>query len=184
MFYTNDVAAYLDLPIPHASQILRRLSNSNHVVKLKRGLWGIPDKIDPLTLPNYLLAPLPAYISFHSALYYRNVIDQIPTVIYVATLHKTAKFITPIATISAHHIQPDFFFGYTFDEKTGVKMATPEKALIDTLYLSPVKSGIFKALPELDREELDIDHAREIIEKIPSKQRQKLVLKRFNKLFG
>lgn len=183
-FYTDDIAAYLHLSMTGASQTLRRLSKSGHVIRLKAGLWAIPDKIDPLALPNYLLAPLPSYISFHSALYYRNVIDQIPSIIYAATLRKTIKFTTPIATVSAHQIQPDFFFGYTFDEKTGVKMATAEKALIDTLYLSPAKSGIFKALPELDKEELNLNEAQRIIEKIPSKRRRTLVQKRFNGLFG
>ena len=183
VFYTNDIATYFDVTTTHASHLLRRLSNSGHLIHLKRGLWAIPERFDPLALPNYLLAPLPAYISFHSALYYRNVIDQIPTIIYVATLHRTAKFITPIATISAHQIHPDFFFGYTYDEKTGIKMATAEKALIDTLYLSAAKTKIFKSLPELDMDELNLDKAKKIIKKIPSKYRQTLVLNQFNKLF-
>jgi len=180
VFHTKEIAAYLDIDLSHASQILRRLAKSNHLIHLKKGLWGMPNRIDPLVLPNYLLSPLPAYISFHSALYYRNVIDQIPSIIYVATLHKTVKFITSIATISAHQIHPDFFFGYTYDEKTCIKMATAEKALIDTLYLSSAKSGIFKTLPELDMTEINLDKARKIIKKISSKRRQILVLNRFN----
>ena len=182
VFRTDDIAAYFNIKTAHASKILTRLSKSNHLLHLKKGLWAVPDKIDPLELPNYLLAPLPSYISFHSALYYRNVIDQIPSIIYVATLYKTIKFITPIATISAHQIHPDFFFGYTYDEKTKIKMATAEKALIDTLYLSSAKSGIFKALPEVDSDEIDLEKTRKIIKKIPSKLRQTLVLKRFNAL--
>ncbi len=184
VFRTGDIATYLNIKTDHASQILRRLTNSGHLINLKKGLWAIPDKLDPLALPNYLLAPLPAYISFHSALYYRNVIDQIPTTIFVATLHKTVKIVTPIATISAHQIQPDFFFGYTFDEKTGVKMATAEKALIDFLYLYPTKSKIFRALPELDMDELNLEKAKKIIVKIPSKSRQTIVQDQFKALFG
>lgn len=182
VFRTDDIAAYFNIKTAHASKILTRLSKSNHLLHLKKGLWAIPDRLDPLELPNYLLSPLPSYISFHSALYYRNVIDQIPSIIYVATLYKTIKFITPIATVSAHQIHPDFFFGYTYDEKTKIKMATAEKALIDTLYLSSAKSGIFKALPEVDSDEIDLEKARKIIKKIPSKLRQTLVLKRFNAL--
>jgi predicted transcriptional regulator of viral defense system len=184
VFRTNDIATYLKITTPHASKILKRLSNSKHLIYLKKGLWAISDKIDPLVLPNYLLKPLPSYISFQTALYYRNVIDQIPDIIYVATLHKTIKIKTPIATISAHQIKSDFFFGYTYDESTGIKMATAEKALIDVFYLHPTKSGFFKSLPELDMDEIDLDKARKIIKKITSKRRRTIVLNQFKALLG
>src|SRR3972149_9910253 len=113
VFHTNDIANFFNIPNVNASKILSRLTLDNHLVHLKKGLWAIPGKLDPLELPNYLLSPNPAYISFQSALYFHNVIDQIPSVIYVATIHKTVKFVTPIAIVSAHQIHPKFFFGYT-----------------------------------------------------------------------
>lgn len=180
VFNTNDIAGYFNITIGNASKILSRLAKENHLIHLKKGLWAIAGKLDPLELPNYLLSPNPAYISFQSALYYRNVIDQIPSIIYVATLHKTIKFITPIAVISAHQIHPNFFFGYTYDNK--IKMATAEKALIDVLYLSSTKSNLFKALPELDLDEINLKKAAKIIKKIPSKRKQTLVLKIFKSL--
>lgn len=182
VFTSNDIAAYLNIKNSHASKILSRLSKSNHLIHLKKGIWAVTNKIDPLALPNYLLSPVPCYISFYSALYYRNVIDQIPSIIYVATLHKTIKFITPIATISAHQIHPRFFFGYTYDEKNNIKMASAEKALIDTLYLYSSRSKLFRALPELDMDEINIKKAKAIIKKIPSKRLKSLVLKLFDAL--
>ncbi len=180
VFNTKDIAGYFNITIANASKLLARFAKENHLIRLKKGLWAVTDKLDPLELPNYLLSPNPTYISFHSALYYHNVIDQIPSVIYVATLHKTVKFTTPIADISAHQIHPKFFFGYEFDNK--IKMATAEKALIDTLYLSSAKSSLFKSLPELDLDEIDMQKAKEIIAKIPSKRKQTLVLNIFNSL--
>lgn len=180
VFHTSDIAVYFNITTENASKILGRLAKENHLVHLKRGLWAVNGKLDPLELPNYLLSPSPAYISFQSALYYHNVIDQIPSVIYAAALHKTIKFITPIAVISFHQIHPSFFFGYTYNGK--IKMATAEKALIDTLYLSSARSNLFTALPELDLDEIDIKKAEKIITKIHSKQRQTLVLNSFKRL--
>lgn len=182
-FHTNDIAISLGITITNASKILKRLSIFEYVIHLKKGLWAMPE-IDPLIIANYLLAPLPAYISFYSALYYKNLIDQIPSIIYVATLHKTIKFITPIATIFAHQINPNFFFGFSYDEKTKIKMATSEKALIDTLYLSKSKSKLFKFLPEIDMNEINIKKAEKIIKKIPSKRDKIFVLKKFNDLMN
>ncbi|MFO7695137.1 MAG: hypothetical protein R6V57_18790, partial [Vicinamibacterales bacterium] len=52
---------------------------------------------------------------------------------------------------SVHHVAPSFFFGYEDIGQTGVLMASPEKALVDFLYLAPARSMLFRALPELER---------------------------------
>jgi hypothetical protein len=43
-FETADAAALLRLPNAHASQTLARLSRSGHVVRLRRGLWALPER--------------------------------------------------------------------------------------------------------------------------------------------
>jgi len=177
IFSTSDIASYLNIPLSYASKLLQRLTKANHLVKIKRGLWAFPDRLDPLALPNYLLAPYPAYISLQSALYYHNVIDQIPAVVYAVTLHKTTVIKTPVAVISAHQIKPGFFFGYDYDEIAGVKMATAEKALIDLLYLTPAKSKLFANLPEIDLDVIDIKKIKEIVKKVPSASRRKIIQK-------
>ncbi|HEX9622015.1 MAG TPA: hypothetical protein VF989_17835, partial [Polyangiaceae bacterium] len=45
---------------------------------------------------------------------------------------------------------PRFFAGFELMDGNGVKLATPEKALVDTLYLAPARSRLFCALPELE----------------------------------
>ena len=57
-------------------------------------------------------------------------------------------------------------------------MASKEKALIDTLYLSTTKSNLFKALPEIYIENINIKKANSIIDKIPSKRIKNIVLKK------
>lgn len=76
-------------------------------------------------------------------------ISQIPAITYAVSIGRTKRYETPLGVVSFHHVHPSFFFGFETIGKGMVKMATPEKALIDFLYLSPSKSRLFRALPEL-----------------------------------
>ncbi len=65
------------------------------------------------------------------------------------------------------------------------KMATPEKALIDFLYLSPARSNLFRALPELDLpKSFSAKKVRKIIGRIRSARRKKLVKRLFEELMS
>ena len=57
---------------------------------------------------------------------------------------------TPIAVVSLHHVVPSFFTGFEVSANLEVKLALPEKALVDTLYLRPARTRLFRALPELE----------------------------------
>jgi len=150
VFSTADIVACLDLNKTHASKILMRLEDAGHLVRIKRGLWTFPEGLDPLALPQHLTAPFPSYVSLQSALYYHGMISQIPAVTYVVSLARTREYATPLGAFSIHHVSPSFFFGYESVGTSGIKMATPEKALLDFFYLRPAKSGLFRALPELE----------------------------------
>ena len=179
---TADAAVYLKISIAHASRILRRLSDAGFFIALMRNKWACHSAIDPLVLPEYLTAPAPSYISFQSALYYGGMISQIPNTIYAASLARTCQFKTSIATISIHHIQPNFFFGFEF-LKSNIRMATLEKALIDTLYLSSARSHLFSKLPELEiPRNFKAKEARKIVEKIPSPRMRTIVSKKLESL--
>ena len=77
-------------------------------------------------------------------------VSQIPEVIYVASLARPRKVRTSLATFSIHRLAPRFFGGFETVEPSGVRLATPEKALLDTLYLAPARSGLFAHLPEVE----------------------------------
>lgn len=182
---TNDAAVLLNINNAHASKLLARLAEHEHLVKLKHSLWAFPEKIDLLAIPAYLTAPFPSYISLQSALYYHGMIEQIPEIVYAVSLARTQRFNVFMGTISIHHIQPDFFFGFEMDAKANVAMATPEKALLDLLYLSPAKTNLFKRLPELElSERFSIKNAKAMIKRIPSARRQKMVQNQFQQLLS
>lgn len=150
VFQTSDAAARLGIGTEHASKLLSRLAVSGHVVKLARGLWASDRKIDPRVLPECLTAPFPSYVSLQSALYYHGVISQMPAVTYAVSLGRTRRYETPLGTVSVHHIDASLFFGFETVGRTGIRMATAEKALLDLLYLYPARNKLFRALPELE----------------------------------
>lgn len=183
VFRTADAAACLRVSNPHANKILTRLAQTKHVIRLSHGQWAFPEHVDILVVPTYLTAPFPSYLSLQTALYYHDMVSQIPSVTYAVSLARTKRHVTPIGVVSVHHVQPNFFFGYTVDEQTGARIATPEKALVDLLYLGPAKSGLFRSLPELELpSKFRIAEARRMIGKIGFKRRRTLVMKRFESI--
>ena len=183
VFRTADVMAYLDVKKDHASRLLARLEDSSHIVRIKRGLWVFPEALDPLALPEHLTAPFPSYISMQSALYYHGMISQIPAITYSVSPARTRVFKTPLGIFSIHHVTPSFFFGYESIGKYGIKMAVPEKALLDFLYMGPAKSKLFCSLPETELpRKFNVRRARQMINRISSPGRRTSLEKRFEAL--
>ncbi len=179
-FGTADVMAYLDVEKSHASKLLARLVESGHLVHLKRGLWAFSEGLDPLVLPGYLTAPFPSYVSLQSALYYHGMIAQIPAVTYVVSLARTRTYETDPGHFSIHHVNATFFFGCESVRGSEVKMAVPEKALLDFLYLSPARSKLFRALPELALpRRFSVRRAGNMIRRVRSAARRRLLEKSF-----
>jgi hypothetical protein len=107
-------------------------------------------------------------------------ISQIPEMTYCVSVARTHLYRTAVGDISVHHISEDFFFGY-HDDSNGVKMASPEKALLDFFYLSPAKTGLFRALPELEiPKEFSARRAKQMIEKLPSSRRKSILSGKFS----
>ncbi len=183
VFQTSDAAALLGIGSAHASKLLARLAASGHLTRLGRGRWGFEGRIDPFALPEYLTAPFPSYVSLQSALYHHGMISQIPSVLYAVSIARTRTYATALGTVSVHHVDPSFFFGYQSAGKGPGKVATPEKALIDFLYLSPARTRLFQALPELEFPAgFKIAEARRIIRRIRPVRRRNHVSRRFEEL--
>ncbi len=146
---TRDVAALLQVSTSNATTILRRLARKGMIAHLSRGRWLMNEKIDRLALPELISAPYPAYISLQSALFHHGLIEQIPSVIYAVTPARPRRLRTPMGTISFHRMPPELFKGFELSSRSDAKVATPEKALFDLLYLAPGRSRVFSNQPEL-----------------------------------
>ncbi len=180
---TSDVAAVLGESSYAASKTLARLSAAGLVQPVRHGIyWIATGQVDPYVLPEYLTDPYPSYVSLQTALYLHGMIEQIPEVVYVISLSRTARVRTTVGTFSVHRVVPRFFGGYDM-RPNGAKIATPEKALLDVAYLSSGKTRLFKALPELElprsfRERV----AREWISRLPSPNARARVERAFAEL--
>lgn len=185
VFQTSDAAACLNIDIAHASKLLARLASAGHLVHLRRGLWAFRERVEPLALPQYLTNPFPSYVSLQSALYYHDMVLQIPVITYAVSIGRTKRYETPLGVVSIHHVHPSFFFGFESTGKGEVKMAMPEKALIDFFYLSPAKSNFFRALPELELpKSFSNNKAYKIISRIRSVKRKNLVKRLFEEFIS
>ncbi len=184
-FTTSDAAAAVGLSIEAASHALRRLGEAGLVTPVRKGLWTTRESPDPLTLAEYITAPHPSYVSLQSALHLHGMIEQIPNVIYLVSLGRTAQIGTRVGTFSVHHVGPQFFGGATLDHRTGVRLASPEKALVDFLYLSPARSRLFARLPELELSAgFSRGEARRWAGRIPSARVRTIVARELDRLLG
>jgi predicted transcriptional regulator of viral defense system len=154
---TREAAVRLGLSVSRTSHLLRSLEKAGLVRRVRVGLWALRPNPDPFSVPPYLTAPFPAYISFWSALARHGMIEQIPREISVASPDRTRRAVTSLGVYAIHHLAPELFDGYTGSEESGF-VATPEKALFDTIYLRAPSGGrIF--LPELAMpEHFDKEH--------------------------
>ena len=98
--------------------------------------------------------------------------------IYLVSLARTARVDTTLGSYSIHHVQPSLFDEFEVLD-SGIKLAVPEKALVDFLYLSPTRGRMFASLPELELPPTFRRRAAgEWIERIPSKRLRTIVAER------
>ena len=146
---TGEAAAALDVSVSQASRFLRTLEARDLARHVRYGLWIVgPGSVDPRTLIEDITRPYPAYVSFTSALNAHGLIDQAPREISVASLEGAKRVKTALGTYAIHRLPPALFGGW--DERDGVKLARPEKALFDMAYVSAVHGARRRRVPELD----------------------------------
>ncbi len=147
---TADVATSLRVTTSAATKLLGKLAKAKLIVRLRSGLWLVARTApDRYSLAEAVTAPMPSYVSLQTALYLHGMIEQVPGVIYVASLARTQKIATSVGVFSVHHIAPELFDGFEI-RPDGTKLASPEKALFDVVYLSGGRSRLFAHLPELE----------------------------------
>lgn len=178
---TTEVALVLKKTLPAASQTMLTLVDSGVVTKIKRGLWAISTIRDPLIVAPYLTAPYSAYGSFWTALSRHDMIEQIPKEIHVISLDRAQKIPTALGTFHIYHITKELYGG--FIETNGVRLATKEKALFDTIYLLSVLGSRHVSLVELTLpSNFDYNGLFNWVEKIPSKKLKTMTKTHLNKV--
>lgn len=153
VFTTKEIAALSGISVTAAGLTLKRMERRGIIGKAKRGIWYNPKqpRFSPFALVPFLAGTHQAYVSFLSALHLHGLISQIPELIYVATTGHTRTTSTPIGVYSFHRIHPAFFDGFEwYGGERDFLIATPEKALVDSLYVSSRRGRRFGHFPEIE----------------------------------
>jgi predicted transcriptional regulator of viral defense system len=156
--------------LPALRMQLSRWVKSGKLIQLTKGLYTLAEPYakappHPFVLANAMKRA--SYVSLQSALgYYGMIPEHVPTVTSVTT-QRPQQVETPLGLFAFQHIQRNWFHGYEqIDLGAGQKafVATPEKALLDLVYLTPGADG-FDFLVELrlqNVENLDFDALRQL----------------------
>jgi predicted transcriptional regulator of viral defense system len=137
---------------------LGRWVKQGYLIRLRQGYYAFPEYRKSTDFALYIANIIykPSYVSLHTALSYYGIIPEaVPQITSVTTL-KTSTFSNDFGEYSYKNIKPDMMFGYDLREMEGgrrIMFATPEKALVDLLYLYPFYNT------ERDIEELRLDES-------------------------
>lgn len=186
IFTTHEMASLSGKSPSTVVHSLSRLAKQGLLVKIYRGVWAEPGPraISPFEIIPYLFPRQRVYVSFISALHLHGIVEQIPQVITLASTAHTSVLRTKAGVFSVHQIAPAFFDGFDWYKGEGnFLIAEPEKALIDSLYLSSRKKKQFGSFPELDfPPEFSFKKAALWAERIPEKKIQLYVLEKLKVL--
>ncbi|MGB3340348.1 MAG: hypothetical protein WBB37_02570 [bacterium] len=167
-------------------QALNHLQEQNIIFKIYRGIWAnaADERFNAFAVAPFLVGQHRAYISFISALHLHGIIEQIPRVIMVASTSHTRTIKTSVATYQIHRIHPLFFRGFILDKATrDFLVAEPEKALVDSLYISAHKKKHFGYFPELHfPRSFSIKKTEKWIREIRNSKIRVYVTRKFNKI--
>ena len=186
VFTTREAAMLSGSSLSNASKMLKTLEKKGLVFKVARGIWAETgnERLSPYSVIPFLLTKNRAYVSFISALHLYGIIEQIPQEITLASTIHTKKIHTKVGTFSIHCISPLLFDGFDWYKGNGsFLIAEPEKALIDSLYLSTRKKKQFGYFPELYfPKSFNFKKAARWIDKIPGKRIRSSVEKKLTEI--
>jgi predicted transcriptional regulator of viral defense system len=172
VFTTSELSAISAKSPSVTTQALNFLQKEGVVLKIYRGIWAevTNEPLSPYTVIPFLFSRQRAYLSFVSALHLYGIVEQIPQVITLASTVHTKTIYTKIGIFSVHRIAPSFFAGFVWYKGKGdFLIAEPEKALVDSLYLSTRKKRQYGYFPELHfPKSFSFQKAKYWVKKIPN----------------
>lgn len=127
-----------------------------YLLRLRRGLYTFPEYTHISGISEYFAGQIykPSYISLHYALSSYGLIPESVVQITSVTTLKTANFKNSFGDYRYKSIRERLMFGYNVKELSSpwaIFFATPEKALLDLLYLYP----FYNSTSEIENLRLD-----------------------------
>lgn len=171
---------------------LLQWQRAGYIVPLRQGWYAFADYVQQPDYARYVAGKIcaPSYISLHTALSFYGIIPEAVVEITSVTTQKTCRYENAFGQFSYQTIRPRLFWGFepkTMRDGKQYMMATPEKSIIDLLYLYPQYSTLDEMRePRFDddwmHDELNKERLLEYTERINSpvvRKRVKLLLKAY-----
>ncbi|MCX7845311.1 MAG: hypothetical protein N2312_01725 [Dictyoglomaceae bacterium] len=155
VFTTAELANMIGKSKEVANVYIDRMIKKGLATKLLAGKISFTD--DEYVIATQLIEP--SYISLNSALHFYGHLQQVPKFIECITAKASRKY--DFLGIRYHKIHPSLFFGFKRVEKglSYIFIAEPEKALLDSIYLSSISKDQAMEI----REKLNEERIREYI---------------------
>ena len=121
---------------------LSRWVKAGKIHQLRRGLYTIAPPYQrrqphPFLVANHLQKA--SYVSLQSALSFYGLIPEVVNITTSVSTGRPEHLETPLGTFEFRHIKTGLLYGYQMTElgEQSALVATPEKALLDLIYLQP-----------------------------------------------
>lgn len=143
--------------------LLSHWAKRGAIYGLKRGFYTFDIiRVDYLHLANNIYGD--SYISFEYALYFHNLINQVPSTITLVTQKRSRTITVSNWTFEYTHLKNELMFGYELKDK--IYIATPEKALVDLFYLMARGKRLFET-DSLEKGKINFKNLTVILKRFP-----------------
>ncbi len=138
---------------------LTRWTKKGYLLRLRQGYFAFSEYRGKSDYALYFANRMyrPSYISLHTALAFYGMIPEAVVQITSVTSLKTASFSNSFGEYSYRNVKENLMFGYELklmEDKRTIQFATPEKALLDLLYLYP----FYNNMQEIEALRFDEDY--------------------------
>lgn len=172
-----------DMKPGYARRQLSDWVNSGKLWQLRRGLYMPAPPYQrlsphPFVVANRLVRS--SYVSLQAALAYYDIIPEHVAAVTSVTARRPDRWVTPAGVYSYRHVRPALLFGYqalTVGEGQTAFVATPEKALLDLIYLQPEAdvAGYVRSLRLQNLATLDLELLRDLAARFAKPKLQQAV---------
>lgn len=143
------------VPRDYAKTLLYRLNKRNEISRIERNKYTSRD--NPMVVAPYLTQP--SYLSLWTSLRFHKVTQQSPFTVEVVTsrprYNRELNFNE--TKILFYEVKPKIMFGYAYEvyENDRIPIASPEKALVDGIYLDAIPlEELGEIISDLDKKKL------------------------------
>lgn len=126
---------------------LSRWQRAGRLIQVKRGIYLLAEAYRKQNVYEPYLAYVlkrPSYISLEKALEYHGLIPEAVSVYTSVTTKRPGRFVSGVGVFNYRHVKNSLFWGYesvSVNKQTGF-IASPEKALMDLIYLNGLKISL------------------------------------------